>query len=239
MIRRLAIATALILAVGCSGSSKTTEDKTAESKPGATGAGQAGAAQGGAGQAGGQQSAGQQTAARGLDQTAAGAQQAAQGLQQVAQGLQQMAKGAATPIDSDQLKTLLPDISGWTKGEAHGEMISFGISQSNAKVTYTKGDSTIELSITDSAGSQILLAPLAMMMGSGFEEKSDDGYKKAVTIGGAPGFEEWEKGPKHAQATAVVASRFVVAADAHHVDDAGVAVKAVEAVNLSKLAGMK
>jgi hypothetical protein len=232
MIRRLVIAgIALIFAVGCGSSSqKSTETKPEQGKagtpPASTGAG-------------GQQSAGQQTVARGADQTAQGAQQAAQGLQQVAQGLQQMSKGAATPVDFEQLKPLLPDISGWTKSDVHGELISFGISQSNAKALYTKGESTIELEITDSGLNQLLLAPLAMVMSSGFEEKSDDGYKKAVTIGGFPGFEEWEKGPKHAQATAVVANRFVVSADAHHVDDPGVAVKAVEAVNLSKLSGMK
>ncbi|MFI5177281.1 MAG: hypothetical protein ACHQO8_01885 [Vicinamibacterales bacterium] len=228
MIRRLVTATALIMAVGCGGSSsqKSTETKPADSKAGSTGAG-------------GQQSAGQQAAARGADQTAQGAQQAAQGLQQVVQGLQQMGKGAATPVDFEQLQALLPDISGWTKSDIHGELVSLGISQSNAKALYTKGESTIRLEITDSALNQLLLAPLTMVMTSGFEEKSDDGYKKAVTIGGFPAFEEWEKGPKHAQVTAIVANRFVVAADAHHVDDPGVATKAVEAVNLSKLSGLK
>jgi hypothetical protein len=150
-----------------------------------------------------------------------------------------MSKNTAKPVDSDDLKLLMPDINGWTKGEVHGEMVSMGISQSNAKARYTKGDSTLELEITDSTANQLLLAPLMMMLSAGYQEKSDDGYKKAVQIGGFPGFEEWEKGAKHGSATAVVNNRFIVAANAHEVDGPDAARAAVEAVNLNKLAGMK
>jgi len=87
--------------------------------------------------------------------------------------------------------------------------------------------------------SQLVLAPVTMFMNTGYEEKSDDGYKKAVQVGGFPGFEEWEKGAKHGQTTAVVANRFIVAADAHSVEGPDVARKAVESVNLAKLAGLK
>ena len=234
MIRRACVAGIVLLAVaiaaGC-GSSKSPETKSAEGKasssPTATPTGT------------GQQSAGQQTVAQGAQQTAQGAQQAAQGLQQMAQGLQQMSKGAATPVDFEVLKTMLPDINGWTKSDVHGEVVSFGVSQSNAKAIYTKGESRIELSITDSALNQLLLAPLSMVMNAGFEEKSDDGYKKATTVGGYPGYEEWDKGPKHAEATALVANRFVVSAEAHGVDTPDVARKAVEAIDLKKLAGLK
>jgi len=226
-MNRLVVASIVVLfTVGCGSSGqKSTETKPAENKAGASPAGQ--------------QSAGQQTVARGADQTSQGAQQMAQGMQQMAQGLQQMGKGAATPVDFEQLKTLLPDLSGWTKSDVKGEQVSFGVSQSVAKALYTKGASTIELNITDSALNQLLLAPLTMMMTTGFQEKSEDGFKRAVTMGGFPGFEDWEKTAQHAQSVAVVANRFIVSADAHHVDDVSVATKAVEAVDLSKLASMK
>ena len=163
-----------------------------------------------------------------------------QSLQQLAQGLQQMSKNTAKPVDFEELKALLPDIAGWTKSDIHGEQQTvMGMSQSNAKARYTKGESTIQIEITDSTMNQILLAPMAMFITSGYEEKSDDGYKKAVQVGGYPGFEEWEKNAKHGQTTAVVANRFIVAADAHSVESPDVARKAVESVNLAKLAGLK
>ncbi len=233
MNRRLLIGSVvvIVIAAGCGGSSQ----KATETKPDAK--------QSASPTTNGSQAAGNAagTTAQGgaANQMAQGSQQAAQGLQQMMQGLQQMQKNTAKPVDSDDLKTLIPDISGWTKGDVHGEMVSMGFASSNAKAKYTKGDSTLELEITDSTANQLLLSPLMMVMAAGFEEKSDDGYKKAVQISGFPGFEEWEKGAKHAQATAVVNNRFIVSANAHDVDSTDAARKAVEAVNLTKLASMK
>jgi hypothetical protein len=218
----------LVVTAACGGSSqKATETKPADAK---TAASQPGNAASGQAAGGGAAAAGQAQASP----------NAMQGLQQLAQGLQQMSKNTAKPVDFEELKTLLPDIAGWTKSDIHGEQQTvMGMSQSNAKARYTKGESTIQIEITDSTMNQILLAPMAMFITSGYEEKSDDGYKKAVQVGGFPGFEEWEKGAKHGQTTAIVANRFIVAADAHSVEGPDVARKAVESVNLAKLAGLK
>lgn len=230
MNRRLLIGSLVLVAsAACGGSSqKATETKPADAKTAASQPANAAAGQ----------AAGGGTAAAGQG-AQPGAQTAMQGLQQLAQGLQQMSKNTAKPVDFEELKALLPDISGWTKSDVHGEQVSMGISQSNAKAKYTKGDSTIELEITDSTMNQLLLAPMAMFLAAGYEEKSDDGYKKATQIAGYPGFEEWEKGSKHAQSTAVVANRFIVTANAHEVENADVARKSIEAVNLAKLAAIK
>jgi hypothetical protein len=218
----------LVVTAACGGSSqKATETKPADAK---TAASQPGNAASGQAAGGGAAAAGQAQASP----------NAMQGLQQLAQGLQQMSKNTAKPVDFEELKALLPDIAGWTRSDVHGEQqTAMGMSQSNAKARYTKGESTIQIEITDSTMNQILLAPMAMFITSGYEEKSDDGYKKAVQVGGFPGFEEWEKGAKHGQTTAIVANRFIVAADAHSVEGPDVARKAVESVNLAKLAGLK
>jgi hypothetical protein len=218
----------LVVTAACGGSSqKATETKPADAK---TAASQPENAASGQAAGGGAAAAGQAQASP----------NAMQGLQQLAQGLQQMSKNTAKPVDFEELKALLPDIAGWTKSDIHGEQQTvMGMSQSNAKARYTKGESTIQIEITDSTMNQILLAPMAMFITSGYEEKSDDGYKKAVQVGGFPGFEEWEKGAKHGQTTAIVANRFIVAADAHSVEGPDVARKAVESVNLAKLAGLK
>ena len=228
MNRRLLIGGLMLVATAaCGGSSqKATDTKPADQKSAASSSSSSPASSPG-------QAAGQA-------QATPGAQQAMQGLQQLAQGLQQMSKNTAKPVDFEELKALLPDIDGWTKSDVHGEQqTAMGMSQSNAKAKYTKGDSTIEIEIVDSTMNQVILAPMAIFLTTGYEEKSDDGYKKAVQVGGFPGFESWEKNAKHGEATAVVANRFIVSADAHAIDSPDVARKAVEAVNLSKLAGVK
>jgi hypothetical protein len=113
----------------------------------------------------------------------------------------------------------------------------FKISKAGAR--YEKGDSSIKLDITDSSFNQLLLAPLSMFMAMGFEEKSDDGFTKAVKIAGLPGFEKWQNAGKDGEVTVVVANRFIVQADGNNVENLDVVRKVVTAVDLNKLAGMK
>lgn len=171
------------------------------------------------------------------------AQGATQGAQQMAQAAQQMAQGLqganATVVDFEKLEALLPEYPGWTKGDAKGQQVSMGFKISEAEARYTKGESSIHLEITDIALAQAMLAPLSIWMGAGYSERSSDGYKKAVTVAGHPGFEEWSKNSKHGQITVVVANRFLVKADADEVENTDPARKLIETVDLRKLAALK
>ena len=183
-----------------------------------------------------------QAAQQAAPQVAQGSQQMAQGLQQMAQGFQQMAQanGAATkPVDYEQLKGLVPDIDGWTKGEVKGEELSMPVAYSRAEANYEKGDSHIQLEITDSAMSQMLLAPMSIFLGSGYSERSDDGFKRAAKIGGQPGLQDWNAKSKHGEVTAVVGTRFIVHATGNDVDQIDPVEKVVESVNFGKLAALK
>jgi X-X-X-Leu-X-X-Gly heptad repeat protein len=172
-------------------------------------------------------------------QVAAGAQQVAEGARQMARGVQQLAQAAATPIAFETLETLLPDVDGWKKMNPSGEMISLPVSYTNAKARYTRDTSTIELEITDTALSQVLLGPATMFMSTGFEEKSDDGYKKALTIRGAPAYEDWNKPAKTADLTVIVAARFVVHGKGRDVTSVDPVRAVVQAVDFQKLAKLK
>ena len=130
--------------------------------------------------------------------------QMAAGLQQMAQGFQQMAQGAAKPVDFEQLKSALPEVSGWTRSNARGEQVNMPVAISRAEARYTKDNSRVELEIVDTALSQLLLAPMSMFLGSGYSERSDDGFKRAAKVGGQPGFEEWNTDDKRGEVTAVV-----------------------------------
>jgi hypothetical protein len=184
------------------------------------------------------------------DQMAKAGQQMAQGAaataqQQVAQGMQQMAQGLqgmqanATVVDFEKLEALLPEYAGWEKSDAKGSQVSMGFKVSQAEARYTKGDSTIRLQIQDIALAQAMLAPLSIWMAAGYNERSSSGYKKAVTVAGHPGFEEWDKGSKHGAFTVVVGNRFIVKADADEVDNTDPARKLIESIDIAKLATLK
>ncbi len=177
------------------------------------------------------------------EQMAKGAQessaQMAQGLQQMAQGFQQMAQGAAKPVDYEQLKASLPEISGWTMSDARGEQVNMPVAISRAEAKYTKDQSRVELEIVDTALSQLLLAPMSMFLASGYSERSDDGFKRAAKIAGQPGMEDWNTRSRRGEVTAVVANRFIVKATGHQVENIDTVRSAVEAVDISKLAALK
>jgi hypothetical protein len=221
MIRRLSVATAaLALTIGCG---KSEQQKQAEATA----------------QAAQQAAQASQQAAQGAQTAAQGAQTAAQGLQQMAQALQS-GQGQVKMIESDTLKTLLPEVSGWERKNSKSEQVSMGVaSMSHAETHYEAGDQEIKLDITDSAMSQLLLAPVVMYLATGYSEKTDDGYKKAVQVGGYPGFESWDKSSKRAEVTAVVGNRFIVAATGNNVESVDPVRKLVETVDLAKLAGLK
>lgn len=188
-------------------------------------------------------------AAKNLQQAAKNAQPAAQsaqqGAQQAAQGLQQMAQALQSGqnvklVESDELKALLPDIAGWEKKNSKSEQMSMGVASfSHAETHYENGDAEVKLDITDSAMSQLVLAPFVMFVASGYSEKTDDGYRKSTVISGMQGFESWDKSDKRGEVVAIVGNRFIVQGTGRSVDSVDIVKKVVESVNLAKLATMK
>jgi X-X-X-Leu-X-X-Gly heptad repeat protein len=215
-VRMLVAGLALVAMTGCGGST----DKTTPTPAAGTAAGT------------GAQS-------RAAAQVTEGAKQVAEGAKQMARGVQQMAQAAAKPVEFELLETLLPDVDGWKKVNPTGELISLPVAYTNAKARYTKDGSTVELEITDSALSQVLLGPFTMFMGSGFMEGSADDYKKALTIAGSPGYEDWNKTAKTADVTVIVATRFVVRGKGRDMTSVEPVRTIVQAVNFQKLAKLK
>jgi hypothetical protein len=180
---------------------------------------------------------------QGAQQMAQGAQQSseqfAQGLQQMAQGFQQLTKNAAPAVDFEQLRALLPEVDGWTRSDAKGEQLTMPVSYSRAQARYAKDTSQIELEITDTALSQLLLAPMSMFLAAGYSERSDEGFKRSTKIAGQPGIEEWNTTSRRGEVTAVIGNRFVVHATGRDVASLDVVRGLVESVDLSKLATLK
>lgn len=170
------------------------------------------------------------------------AQQMAQGMQQMAEGLQAMAGGDQKPVEPvsfRDLQTVFPTVEGWTMGKPTGEKMTMPVSFSQAEVTYTRDDASVEATIVDSGFHQLLMAPYAMFLTSGYEKQTEDGYEKATAVAGNPGWERWNDQDKSGELNAVVGKRFLVKFEGNHIASAAVLHDFAKAADLGKLAAMK
>jgi hypothetical protein len=145
----------------------------------------------------------------------------------------------ANAVDFEQLVALIPEHAGWTRSTPHGEQFSIGVPVTRAEANYERGESSIKLQITDTAFGELGLAPYSMMVIPTYFERSSDGYKKAASLGGSPGYETWDSVNKDAEVTVIVINRFVVSAKGRNVDSTDVVRALVQSVDLAKLAAIK
>lgn len=160
----------------------------------------------------------------------------------VEQAVKDMASGTPSNVKVvpfESLQALLPDLPGWTKGEPKGETETVGVSISRVQVDYEKGDSTLSFELMDSSMNQALLAPMAALVKTGISERTSDGYKKGTTVGGLPGTEEWTSTSKRGVVTVIAGGRFFATVTGEGVPDIETVRKAVEAIDLKKLAALK
>jgi hypothetical protein len=180
--------------------------------------------------------------------TAAGAAGAAAGVDAFARAMAgaanaMAAKGpdgkAVEPVSFRELQTVLPEVSGWEREEPKGEKMTLPVPFSQTETRYKKGDASVEMKIVDSGFSQLLFAPYAVLLSTGYEKESSSGYEKATSFAGNPGFEKWDKDTKDGQIVVVVGNRFLVTIDGDDIGDNKVLQEFVSKVDLSKLAALK
>jgi len=145
----------------------------------------------------------------------------------------------ARAVDYERLKDLLPDIDGWARSDTTGEQHTTPAAFARARAVYRTAESRIELVITDSAFSPMVLAPVSIFLAPGYSERSDDGFRRAVKVGGQPAVEQWNSGSRRAEVTALVANRYLVRASGDDVSGVEPVLAAVESVNLARLAALK
>lgn len=127
---------------------------------------------------------------------------------------------AVTAIDTDQLKSLLPGnlAGGYSRGEiSTGSGGLAGISGSGAQATYSHGDASIELSVTD-LGALGAMAAMTGLLGVNASEQSATHYSKTGTVGGRQTMEEYDSDTKSGTYAVIVASRVMVSAEGHGAD---------------------
>lgn len=174
---------------------------------------------------------------------------AAKGLEQFAKGLEGMAgalAGAKTadgkpvePVSFRELQGIFVPFDGWEMGKPTGEKISVPFAYSQAKVKYRKEGQEIAVSVTDSGFNQLMIAPFALFLTTGYEKETEHGYEKSAKVAGYPGWEEWNGQRKDGEVNAVINKRFIVKFEGDGLDDNKVLHQLAEASNLAKLASLK
>ena len=190
-------------------------------------------------------------AAQAAEETAQSAEKAAEsaaaGLEQMAKGLEAMAAGGTPTVDGkpvepvrfQDLIALLPEIDGWEQQKPSGERMTAPIPTANAKARYTRDNASIEVEIVDSAFNQLLLAPLAMFLQSGYSTESTSGYEKSTRINGQPGWEKWDSDAKNGEVNALVNKRFLVSIEGYDIEDAKVLQDVAAKMDFGKLGELK
>lgn len=145
----------------------------------------------------------------------------------------------ANAVEFEHLLTLLPEPAGWTRSTPRGEQISMGLTMSRVQAEYQRGESAIDLQITDSTFNPVFLSPLTTYLAAGYSERTNEGYRKAAPVSGQPAFETWNSDARRAEVIVVVASRYVVQATGHNVDNADAVRSLVQNVDFSRLSTLK
>jgi hypothetical protein len=142
-------------------------------------------------------------------------------------------------VPHEKLQALLPQLPGWTRGEVQGETVVQDTPISRVHVSYDRDVSSLDFEIMDTLMNKDLLAELRTLIKAGYNQKRNDGYTKATMVKGFPATEEWTTEPRNGYISVLVAERFVVKVTANTVMNVDVMRKAVEAVDLQKLAALK
>jgi hypothetical protein len=143
------------------------------------------------------------------------------------------------PVSTDTLKAALPTVSGWEMETPETERMTTPVAYAQATTTYKQGDKSIDVKVVDSGYAQMLIAPWAMFLASGFSHESKDGYEKSTTVAGQPGFEKWQKDNKRGELNAFVGKRFLVTIEGDELADTKVLHDFASKMDFNKLAALK
>jgi len=145
-------------------------------------------------------------------------------------------------VDYSKLIPLLPDApAGWTADKPEGSTTDVGgFKLTNVHRDYRKGEGdkvpTTAISILDSAANPDYVE--ATTAAWSFTTTSTEGYSKAVTIDGNPGFETFENEGKHGTLWIMVAKRYFLQIETQQQEPAALQEWA-KRVDVKKLAAIK
>jgi len=156
----------------------------------------------------------------------------------------QALQSTGEPVKFEALQGFLPGTdaiatAGWAKKEMTGMALTVPIKGSQASLTLKKGGSEVVIDIIDTVFNQSLYAPVAAYLSNGFYSSDGSGYKKAVSIGGQPAFEEWNRKDRTGGITVLVGKRFLVHVLGTDIDSMEPVTFVAGQVDMTRLAALK
>ena len=162
---------------------------------------------------------------------------AAHGLAQVALG--RPASRTVDPVAFERLMTALAEVPGWVRADLQGEEHSTPVPYSIARARYTRGGWHVTVEVIDTGLSQLLLAPYAMFLAPGFEERTTSGITRSFRVDGSPAFEGWNGESGRGEMVVVVRERFLVKAAGAPLPDLDPVRQVLGGLDLAVLANLR
>jgi hypothetical protein len=165
---------------------------------------------------------------------------AADAIEKMADEAEKMAKdGPKEVVDAKLLKELLPaDADGLPRKEASSEKTgAMGFQVATATARYGEGDSSIEVSIVDVAGTGAIMGMAAWAM-IDVDKENDSGYEKTTKYKDHKAFEKYNNDSKDGELAVLLANRFVVSVKGNNVSMDKIKAT-IDDIDLDKLADMK
>ena len=173
---------------------------------------------------------------------------AAKGMADMAKALQGMAAAVGgggvdgkpvEPVATDALKATLPAVAGWEMAAPRSERMTSPIAFSQVEADYKKDGARVEMKVVDTGYAQMMIAPWSMFLASGYSRETGDGYEKATTIGGNPGFEKWDSRSQRGELNIFIGKRFMVTIEGRGLADTKALHDFAAHVDFGKVAGLK
>jgi hypothetical protein len=143
------------------------------------------------------------------------------------------------PVPFQTLQTALPEVSGWKMDKPRGERMNMPVAFSGTSTNYRNGEQRIDLEITDTARSPMVMGPFKMLAAAGYSRESSDGYEKATSFGAHSAYEKWSPERKAGEFSVLVADRFVVQLKGRRIDDIATLRDFAGKIDLGKIAAMQ
>ncbi|MDR2856393.1 MAG: YIP1 family protein [Novosphingobium sp.] len=158
-------------------------------------------------------------------------------VQQATRQMEAATNGKAPPVASDRMQALLPEtIGAWRRSAT--ESMAMGPAGSTAQGTYTAGDKSFTLQITDMSALGAL-SGLGAAIGLQQSREDADSYEKTATVNGQMQTEAWNRKTASGKYGVTVNNRFLIEAEgsAGSIDELKQAVGAIDQDDLADLAG--
>jgi hypothetical protein len=156
-------------------------------------------------------------------------------IEQMSKQMEDASNGKSPPADPTKLAALLPATIGAYQRTAI-ESSGMGAVGANADGTYTAGEKSFHLKLTDMSAMGAI-AGLGAAMNVQNSREDADSYEKMTTVDGQVQTEEWNKTTSSGKFSKMVANRFMVEAEgsAANVDELKAAVATVDPDDLTDL----